>query len=137
MNLQAILASRKGVKKVEVVAKKEEKEEDIDLDYKATTSYEEPEESIYLALYTPFIKNPYKFDWFVFRDFSAYLLESSCYVLNTFPRMDETAILQLFLEKFSPSSFDEYAKLVHFVGHLCLCVPASYETRIREIIQKI
>ena len=115
----------------------EEKVEEDVIEYKAVVSFSTPDESLFLALYTPFIKNPYKFDWFVFRDFSAYLLESSCYVLNTFPRMDETAILQLFLEKFSPSSFDEYAKLVHFVGHLCLCVPASYESRIREIIQKI
>lgn len=115
----------------------EEKVEEDAIEYKAVVSFSTPDESLFLALYTPFIKNPYKFDWFVFRDFSAYLLESSCYVLNTFPRMDETAILQLFLEKFSPSSFDEYAKLVHFVGHLCLCVPASYESRIREIIQKI
>ena len=115
----------------------EEKVVEDFVEYKAVVSFSTPDESLFLALYTPFIKNPYKFDWFVFRDFSAYLLESSCYVLNTFPRMNETAILQLFIEKFSPSSFDEYAKIVHFVGHLCLCVPASYESRIREIIQKI
>ena len=114
----------------------EEKAEDV-IEYKAVVSFSTPDEELFLALYTPFLKDPYKFDWFIFRDFSAYILESSCYVLNTFPKMDETEILKLFIERFSPTTFTEYAKIIHFVSHICLCVPASYETRIREIIQKI
>lgn len=138
MNLQAILASRKGVKKVEVVAKKEEKEEEIDLDYKATTSYEEPEESIYLALYTPFIKNPYKFDWYIFKDYQKFLLEDKLYVLSTFSQLFIDNIFELYMKsKLKPNTLQEYTLLCYFLNHIHLVIPGKYQNKIEEIIRKI
>lgn len=133
MNLADILKRKLS----QPASKEEEKKEDEDIiPYKAVTSYSPPSEDLFLAVYTPFIKNPYHFDWFIFREYSSHILDGT-YVLSTFPVMDKDNILQLYLERMSPKSFEEYAKLVHFVGHLCLCVPASYEIRIKEIIERI
>ena len=131
MTLQEILK-----RKLSQSSKEDEKKEEPEIEYQAVTSFSTPTPELFLAVYTPFIKNPYHFDWFIFREYSSHILDGT-YVLNTFPVMDKDNILQLYLERMSPKSFEEYAKLVHFVGHLCLCVPASYEIKIKEIIEKI
>ena len=72
MNLADILKRKLS----QPASKEGEKEEDEDIiPYKAVTSYSPPSEDLFLALYTPFIKNPYAFDWFIFRDYSSHILD--------------------------------------------------------------
>ena len=132
MNLADILKRKLS----QPASKEGEKEEDEDIiPYKAVTSYSPPSEDLFLALYTPFIKNPYAFDWFIFREYSEYLLDGT-YVLNTFERMDKDYILEIYIQILKPKTFDECAKIIFFVGHICLCVPRLYQQRILEILEK-
>ena len=133
MNLKEILANRKGVKKVEVVTETEEAE----INYKATTFYEEPDEDIYLAIYTPFIKNPYEFNGLVFMYYKLFLLGDKLYVLNTFPKLDIDRLFSLYLSsKLKPESLHEHTLLCYFLNHIHLMIPNKYQTRIEEIIKE-
>ena len=130
MTLQEILK-----RKLSQSSKEDEKKEEPEIEYQAVTSFSTPTPELFLALYTPFIKNPYAFDWFIFRDYSEYLLDGT-YVLNTFERMDKDYILEIYIQILKPKTFDECAKIIFFVGHICLCVPRLYQQRILEILEK-
>ena len=133
MNLKEILANRKGIKKVEVVTGTEEAE----INYKVTTFYEEPDEDIYLAIYTPFIKNPYEFNWFIFIDYKTFLLGDNLYVLNTFPKLNIDRLFSLYLDsKLKPESLHEHTLLCYFLNHIHLMIPNKYQTRIEKIIKE-
>ena len=130
MTLQEILK-----RKLSQSSKEDEKKEEPEIEYQAVTSFSTPTPELFLAVYTPFIKNPYHFDWFIFREYSEYLLDGT-YVLNTFERMDKDYILEIYIQILKPKTFDECAKIIFFVGHICLCVPRLYQQRILEILEK-
>lgn len=114
----------------------EGQKEDLIL-YKAQYAFPKPDEKLFLALYTPYILKPLAFDWFALRDFQPFLLGNACYVLNTFQQLDIDIIFQMYIRKVKPNILEDYQRLCSFCGHLELCVPAIYQSRIEALIRSI
>lgn len=90
MNLKEILASRPKIKEIKP---KEEEDEDF-IEYKSQ-SIEAPDSSLFLALHTPYIRNPYKFDWYIYREYYKFLLGETYYVINQFIPLDIENLIPL------------------------------------------
>lgn len=130
MNLKEILASRPKIKPIKEIEK-----EEADIEYKAQ-SIEAPDFSLFLALHTPYIKNPYKFDWFIYREYYKFLLGETYYVINQFIPLDIEKILTLYLKHNPPKNLKDYSLLSHFLNHLHLITPREYQKKIEDIIQE-
>lgn len=132
MNLKEILASRPKIK--EIKPPKKEEDEDF-IEYKSQ-SIEAPDSSLFLALHTPYIRNPYKFDWFVYREYYKFLLGETYYVINQFIPLDIEKILSLYLKHNPPKNLREYSFLASFLNHMHLITPRDYQKKIEDIIQE-
>lgn len=115
--------------------------EDLDADEEGLIEYiapnqliPKPDEALFFSLYTPYIKDPLQFDWFLFRDYQFFMLGTHGYVLNTFDRLSIDRIFFMYLKKIKPRRLAQFNKIAHFCNHIELCVPALYQARIEELI---
>jgi len=122
MSIAEILANkRKALQKVEKEEKeKEDKEDDFYFPPFKTLNYEEVDKKLFLAMYAPYIRNPYAFDWFAFIRYKDFLFPDGAYVLNTFPQLDIDAILVNYCYEYNPTTLKEYSTLCCFLNHLHL-----------------
>ena len=138
MSIAEILANkRKVLQKVEIEKKeekKENKEENFYFPPFKALNYEEVDKKLFLAMYAPYIRNPYAFDWFAFIRYKDFLFPDGAYVLNTFPKMDIDMILENYCYEYNPTTLKEYSTLCHFLNHLHLNVPKEYEKDIIQLI---
>jgi len=137
MSIAEILANkRRALQKVEKEEReeKEDKEEDFYFPPFKTLNYEEVDKKLFLAMYAPYIRNPYAFDWFVFIRYKDFLFPDGAYVLNTFPQLDIETILNRYLHYREPYCLKEHSMLCCFLNHLHLNVPKEYEKGIIQLI---
>jgi hypothetical protein len=134
MSIAEILANkRKALQKVEI-KEKEDKEDDFFFPPFKTLNYEEVDKKLFLAMYAPYIRNPYAFDWFAFIRYKDFLFPDGAYILNTFQQLDIDLILESYIYAYEPSTLKEYSILCCFLNHLHLNVPKEYEKDIIQLI---
>jgi len=138
MSIAEILANkRKALPRIEI--KEEDKEkEDFFFPHFKTINYAEVDKKLFLAMYAPYIRNPYAFDWFAFIRYKDFLFPDGAYVLNTFPKMNIDYIFYNYLKEYSPLiTLEDHSRLCHFLNHLHLHVPKEYEQDILNLIYSI
>jgi len=134
MSIAEILANkRKALQRIEI-KEKEDKEEDFYFPPFKTLNYEEVDKKLFLAMYAPYIRNPYTFDWFAFIRYKDFLFPDGAYVLNTFPQLDIDLILESYIYAYEPGTLKKYSTLCYFLNHLHLNVPKEYEKDIIQLI---
>lgn len=137
MSIAEILANkRKALQKVEIEKEedKEDNEEDFYFPPFKTLNYEEIDKKLFLAMYAPYIRNPYAFDWFAFIRYKDFLFPDGAYVLNTFPQLDIDKIFAAYVTYDPRTTLKEYSMLCCFLNHLHLNVPKEYERGIISLI---
>lgn len=92
--------------------------------------FSQEEKDLFFSLYAPYIREPYKFDWFIHRDYFSFLFPEQGYVINTFEKLDIELILTYYLAYKKPKNLEEYTILCHFLNHIHLLIPKEYEERI-------
>jgi len=133
-----LLASRKGVETLPRIDEDIRLDDDVDdIPTSSHISFPKPDRNIFLAIYTPYILNPYKFNWYHLRDYSSFLLNSECYVLNTFQQLDVTRIFNMYVEKMKPYTLHDYTLLCYFCNHIKMCIPGFYQDEIELLIDSI
>jgi hypothetical protein len=94
----------------------------------------EPEETLFIAAWTPFLLSPYFLNTLERREYIRWLLSPSYYVLNTFPQTDMEALFALFMEKNPPKIPQHLHQLWLLLSDIYLFVPAKYEEGFKAII---
>lgn len=94
-----------------------------------------PDSSLFIAIYTPFLKCPSSFRPMEFRAYKNWLLGDTSYVLNTFKPMDTTSLRKIYL-----SESDKHIKtssdlnwMAGLLWDLELTVPDSFRTTFESI----
>lgn len=120
--------------KRETQQKTEERTQTEDIEYTngsvGQQGYQEPDKALFVAIYTPFLRNPTNFDIDIFRAYKDWLLYPSCYVLNTFPRFNLRHFSYLLLknnqDNIAKNAPDSLYKIAMLLWDIELTVPASY-----------
>lgn len=115
-----------------------ERKEDSTVGYHLydSSKYPEPNYDLFLAAWTPYLRNPYSFRAMTFRPYLKWILSPSLYVLNTFSLIDTYEILQVILQQMPPSSPEELHYLSQFLFEIRLTVPAKYERDFLRLLRK-
>lgn len=105
----------------------------------AQQSYREPDESLFLAIYTPFLISPTSFRVTTFRAYKNWLLEDSCYVLNTFSLFNTSALLSHYIKIANIREASDLHGIAELLWDIELTVPGKYKERFEKIagIKKI
>ena len=131
MALADILKARaKIIKPVEQV---EKKESEIQI---SIYSEKTPDPDVFFLTYSFWLKNPLRFDWYLHRDFYAFLLGDSHFVRGVFTPCSEEKIFQLYQRKLGELTFTELQRLIFFISSLCSNCPRSFEDRIINFIER-
>lgn len=133
MSLKDIIAAKKLQTFIIPATIVEDIEEDIS-SYIITNrkEFSQEEKDLFFSLYAPYIREPYKFDWFIFRDYFSLFFPDGAFVINTFEKLDIELILTYYLAYKKPKNLEEYTTLCHFLNHISLMIPKEYEERITK-----
>jgi len=96
--------------------------------------FSQEEKDLFFSLYAPYIREPYKFDWFTFRDYFSLFFPDGAFVINTFRPLNIERIFNYYLEYNEPLNLHETTVLCHFVNHMHLMIPVEFEGRIINLI---
>lgn len=132
MSIAELLANKR--KALKPIIEEKVEEEEIEWKLKKTLNYEEIDKKLFLAMYAPYIRDPYSFNWFVFIKYRDFLFPDGAYVLNTFPLLNINRILNIYLEYKKPETLQQYTQLIHIINHMHLNIPKEYENNICWLI---
>ena len=104
--------------------------------YHDPNKYPEPSSDLFIACWTPFLKDPFSFNVTIFRDYKRWLLSPSLYVLNSFPRIDSQYLFELFQEENPPKSIHDCYTLSQLLWEIDLTVPDKYLKVFIDIIKR-
>jgi len=135
MSLKDIIAAKKHQTFIISSTIVEDIEEDIS-SYIITNrkEFSQEEKDLFFSLYAPYIREPYKFDWFTFRDYFSVFFPDGAFVINTFRPLNIERIFNYYLEYNEPLNLHETTVLCHFVNHMHLMIPVEFEGRIINLI---
>jgi hypothetical protein len=134
MSIAELLANKRKALKPIVTEEIEEEGEEIEIRPLKVLNYDEIDKKLFLAIYAPYIRDPYKFDWFVFIKYRDFLFPDGAYVLNTFPLLNIDGLLEVYLRYKEPKTLWEYTQLTHILNHMHLNIPKEYEGDIYDLI---
>lgn len=97
-------------------------------------SYPLPDRALFLAIYESALRRPRFFNAQNFYTYKKWLLDGSCYVLNTFKAVDANALLALYLTHKPPDSVGALGPLSQLLWDIDLCVPEEYQRDFEQII---
>lgn len=93
-----------------------------------------PDRTLFLAIYESVLRRPHFFNVKNFYEYKKWLLDGSCYVLNTFKAVDANKLLELYLRHKPPDSIDALGSLSQLLWHIELFVPEEYQRNFEQII---
>jgi len=132
MSIAELLANKRKALKPVVIEREEE--EEIEYRPHKVLNYDEIDKKLFLAMYAPYIRDPYNFNWFTFISYRDFLFPDGVYVLNTFPLLDIEEIFCLYNHHIRPKTLQQVTQLCHFLNHIHLNIPKEYEKPIYEMI---
>jgi hypothetical protein len=141
MSIRDIIANKK-LERPEFLICDDLIKEDLEIiegftDYYATYSKKEfsiEEKDLFFSLYAPYIREPYKFDWYIFRDYFSLFFPDGAFIIGTFQKLDIELILKTYLDFQKPKNLREYSILCHFINHIFLFFPKEYEDKILNLL---
>ena len=117
-------------------ALQEEKEAEL-APYVSQYKYPEPDHFLFVAAWTPFLKNPIGTDTIDRRKYVEWLLAPSLYVLNTFEKCEEPKIFPLLHEKCRLTTAIHMNRCAMLIFDICLYVPIKYQQEFISILKGI
>lgn len=96
--------------------------------------YELPNRALFLAIYEAALRRPRFFNVQNFWEYKEWLLDGSCYVLNTFKSVDVNKLLELYLIHKPPSCVGALYPLGQLLWQIDLYVPEEYQRDFEQII---
>lgn len=131
------LIAKKKAALQEQQAKEEKERKDSELaPFISEQSYPLPDPLLFLAAWTPFLKNPYKVDTMIRREYIRWLLSPSLYVLNIFPKCNEENLLSALLAYHPITRTIDLHLAYTLISDICLMVPKEYEEKFLWVLEE-
>lgn len=134
MSLAQILAAKRASLKPRIEDIKIEEIEEIEITIPRHVAYKDVDKNLFLAMYAPYIREPTKFNWFVYIEYYKLLFPDGAYVLNTFPLLNIDRLFSVYQDHLKVDNFHQLTKLCYFLNHIYLNIPQEFEEDIIKII---